>query len=178
MRKIVLVMLLIIVSNFVMAESISVVGVDIAIGMNKSKIYAEFQNYKISCPTNNNLTGVLVLDCDSWLIMNTSVPYYAIAYISFKENKVTNVIRYFESGKKPELNDFYQTFYLILNQMTNNGTKQILVQTKDVQQGAFHQKAIFLIDGSKSINIRFVDSFTDDSGTYFPASVNISEELK
>ena len=61
--------------------------------------------------------------------------------------------------------------------MTNNGTKQILVQTKDEQQGAFHQKAIFLIDGRKSIVIRFFESFTADSGTYFPASVDISEEL-
>ena len=176
MRKIVLVMLLMIVSNFVIAETISVVGVDIAIGMNKSKIYAEFQNYKISCPTNNNLTGVLVLDCDSWLILNANAPS-PIANISFKGNKVTNVIRYFDYGKKPDLNDFYQTFYLILNKMTNNGTKQILVQTKDEQQGAFHQKAIFLIDGRKSIVIRFFESFTADSGTYFPASVDISEEI-
>lgn len=92
MQNLLSLMVLMILSVDVTAESLTVVGIDISLGMSKSKVYSDFNDYKVSCIDSNSInnTGVLVLDCDSWIITPVNAPYYAIANISFTQNKVTN----------------------------------------------------------------------------------------
>jgi hypothetical protein len=155
------------------AESLEIAGFDVRLGTNKSKVFSEFQDYRIQCMDDQTKMPPA---CDSWLIIRgKTAPYTPLANVSFKGASVSSIIKYFDSSlNDPESIRFFGILHSVLSDMTKGNTKEILIQTKEEQQGGSMSKSIFLIDGKRIVSLRYLDG----TGLNMPTQVTLTEELR
>jgi hypothetical protein len=155
------------------AESLEIAGFDVSLGTNKSKVFSEFQDYRIQCLDDQTKIPPA---CDSWIIIRgKSPPFGFLANISFKGGIVSSIIKYFDSRlNDPESIRFFGILHSVLSDMTKGNTKDILIQTKEEQQGGSISKSIFLVDGKRIVSLRYLDG----TGLNMPAQVTLTEELR
>ncbi len=157
------------------AESLSIAGIGVSIGTNKSKIFSDFQDYSIKCLADTKLP----LECDSWIIVRgKTAPYTFLANVEFSDGRVSSVIKYFDNNfNDSETLRFFEIFHSVLSDMMKGSTKDIKVQAKEERQGGVIQKHIFLADGRRVLRLSYLDGLMQN-GEALPATVTLAEELR
>jgi hypothetical protein len=156
-------------------ESLSILGVDLHLQMEKKVVFPQFRDYRIQCVD----SSLLAPDCNGWLIQSASPPYETYANLSFSEGRLVTVLKYWDKayeGSDPS--KFFEALHSILSQYASRGNIKFDVHTVETKESGVTQKAIFLTLGKKTIWISYADGLRDSDGNKIFKFVNINELLK
>ena len=136
------------------SQTISVLGIELKIGMEKEKILKNIKGFRIQC-----LGEGTAPECDSWIVQNNDgPPFTTYANIGFENGRVNTVLKYWERGfEGSNPTEFVQTLYDLFLRYTNQTPTNFTISTAEQREPGVTRKQIFLSSGRKIITISYTE---------------------